>query len=137
MNIEIPVRVVHQSGNLEPLLQQIGHALRQLAETGASDSIDLLAMPCSDDDLQQLLQILGQGEVEATLQALGRSEIYETAYAGVWVIRHFNSEQQLVSHGIEITRIPDILQSQQESLLPAWEQLNERISQKASERSSA
>ena len=39
-------------------------------------------------DRDQLEQLLGRGEVQARLEIAGPSEIWETAYAGVWWVRH-------------------------------------------------
>ena len=59
---------------------------------------------------------IGQGEIHARLDALGRSEIYETRYAGVWLVTHYNDDEAIVSRFIEITTIPDILKSQTEDM---------------------
>ena len=55
---------------------------------------------------------LGAGEISAVLEAMGPSEIRETGYPGVWLVTHFNVDRQLMGKFIEITRVPDLLKSQ-------------------------
>ena len=54
--------------------------------------------------------------MHARLDALGPSEIIETRYAGVWLVTHYNDEEEVVSRFIEITAIPEILKSQDEDM---------------------
>ncbi len=74
--------------------------------------IDLRSIPLAPGEEETIIDTLGQGEVHARLDALGPSEIYETRYAGVWLITHYNEDEAIVSRFIEITEIPDILKSQ-------------------------
>jgi hydrogenase-1 operon protein HyaF len=102
--------------NTIPLLHEIKHALTQLAEQGQSTTLDLKAIPFAPGDEEKLLQILGHGEVDATLDALGESRIRESAYPGVWIIEHRNTEGERIALQIEITRMPEILKAQQTDL---------------------
>ena len=115
--------------NVTPLLHQIRHALDSLVSQGTNTVIDLRSMPLAPGEEEKLLEILGQGEVTATLNALGPSEIRETRYAGVWVVTHYNEEQEILSRHIEITRMPGILLSQNEDIRQACEQLASRLNE--------
>ena len=102
----------YHSGNVPPLLHEIRHALRNLLDNGETTTIDLRGLPMAPGEQQQLLEILGKGEVSAHLDALGRSEIIESSYAGVWLIIHYNSNNEVMGKFIEITRMPAILEAQ-------------------------
>jgi hydrogenase-1 operon protein HyaF len=109
--------------NVQPILHEIRHALRKLLETGESSIIDLRSIPLAPGEEETIIDTLGCGEVHAKLNALGPSEIYETRFAGVWLITHFNEESSIIGRFIEITRFPDILKSQHEDMTIALNQL--------------
>lgn len=110
----------HESNNLTwnivPLLHQIKHALSNLIDNNINEIIDLRSIPLAPGEEDKLLEILGQGEVIAKLDALGPSEIVETKYSGVWLVTHFNGDNEIVSRHIEITFMPQILSSQKEDV---------------------
>lgn len=91
------------------LMSEISGHLDDFAKTGIAHTIDLRALPMTDDDLRDLDARLGKGEVIATLAVSGNSEIWETEYAGVWRIRHFGGGEKVMVDEIIITRIPEIL----------------------------
>jgi len=113
--------------NVQPLLFEVRHALEELLDSGETSIIDLRSIPLAPGEEETILKTLGQGEVHARLSALGPSEIYETRYAGVWLITHYNEEQAIVSRFIEITKIPDILKSQQEDMSSALAELTQAL----------
>jgi hydrogenase-1 operon protein HyaF len=113
--------------NVLPLLHEIRHALRRLLQSGEQTSIDLRALPFSPEEEDQIFASLGCGEVQATLDALGRSSVRETAYAGIWVVEHFNAEEDLMGRYIEITRMPAILFSQEEDIRDGLIELESRL----------
>ena len=102
--------------NVQPILHQVRHALDKLLLTGEPGIIDLRSIPLAPGEEQNIIDVLGKGEVQAHLDALGKSEIYETKYAGVWLVTHYNEEDVIVSRFIEINKIPDILNSQHEDI---------------------
>lgn len=102
--------------NARPILFEVLHALEALLESGEPSIIDLRSIPLAPGEEETILETLGQGEVHARLNALGPSEIIETRYAGVWLITHYNDEEAIVSRFIEITKLPDILKSQDEDM---------------------
>ena len=102
--------------NVKPILHEIRHALDKLLESGEASMIDLRSIPLAPGEEETILKTLGQGEVHARLDVLGLSEIYETRYAGVWLVTHYNDDETIVSRFIEITTIPDILKSQTEDV---------------------
>jgi hydrogenase-1 operon protein HyaF len=108
----IRVRTETASGNIPPLLHEIRHALAALSESGTCNIIDLKGIPLAPGEQEAILAALGEGEVRAELQSLGKSEIRETGYPGVWVVTHYDEEGDLKACFIEITRMPEILESQ-------------------------
>ena len=113
--------------NVQPLLHEIRHALVKLLDDGGHTVIDLRSLPLAPGEEQKLLDKLGRGEVTAHLQALGPSEIVETRYPGVWVVVHFNNDNEVIGKFIEICDIPDLLRSQQEDIRQGLEQLQAQL----------
>jgi len=108
----IRVRTELASGNIPPLLHEVRHALEALSMTGASNIIDLKSIPLAPGEQEAILATLGEGEVRAELESLGKSEIRETSFAGVWVVTHYDEQGDIKARFIEITRMPEILESQ-------------------------
>ena len=123
-NIQIGNALTH---NVQPLLHEIRHALRELIETGEAHVIDLRTIPLAPGEEERIIERLGCGEVHAQLNALGQSEIYETQYKGVWLITHFNAENSIIGRFIEVTLMPEILKSQLEDMQDALVQLEEEL----------
>ena len=113
--------------NVKPILHEIRHGLRKLLETGESSIIDLRSIPLAPGEEETIIDTLGCGEVHAKLNALGPSEIYETRFAGVWLITHFNEESSIISRFIEITAFPDILKSQSDDMTFALDLLEHEL----------
>jgi hydrogenase-1 operon protein HyaF len=105
--------------NVEPLLHEVRHALVKLSANGESSIIDLRSIPLAPGEEDTIIETLGHGEVHARLEALGPSEIYETRFAGVWLVTHFNEDESIVSRFIEVTEIPEVLKSQREDVVHA------------------
>ena len=105
--------------NARPLLFEVRHALEELIDSGETSIIDHRSIPLAPGEEETIIETLGQGEVHARLDALGPSEIIETRYAGVWLVTHYNDEEEVVSRFIEITAIPEILKSQDEDMSSA------------------
>lgn len=109
--------------NVKPLLHEIKHALDALIETGKTSIIDLRSIPLAPGEEDKILSTLGQGEVLAQMNTLGLSEVFETQYAGVWVVTHYNDEGNIISRFIEVTTMPEILCSQTEDILSAYSRI--------------
>ena len=109
-DIEVQVEALH--GNVQPILNEVLHALDRLIDTGEATTIDLAGLPFAPGELEALEASLGSGEVSAQLDALGTSSIRETVYPGVWWIEHRNVYDEVVGRYLEITRMPEILSSQ-------------------------
>ena len=113
--------------NVQPLLHEIRHALVKLLDDGGNTVIDLRSLPLAPGEEQKLLDKLGQGEVYARLHALGPSEIVETRYPGVWVVVHFNNDNEVIGKYIEVCDMPRLLCSQQEDIRQGLEQLQTQL----------
>jgi len=120
----------YQTGNVLPLLHEIRHALRQLLDTGETTTIDLRGLPMAPGEQARLLDFLGKGEISVQMDALGKSEIIETRYPGIWLIVHYNSNQEVMGKFIEITRIPAILEAQTEDMEDALASLQVKLEEK-------
>ncbi|MBI1418935.1 MAG: hydrogenase expression/formation protein [Limimaricola sp.] len=107
------------TGMVDSLMQEVARALTALAETGTRAAIDLRSLPLTPADRDQLAARLGRGEVAATLDVGGRTEVWETAYAGVWWQRHLGAGDHVAGETLEITPLPDILQSHADDIAAA------------------
>ena len=108
--IEVQVQALH--GNVQPILNEVLHALDRLIDSDEATTIDLAGLPFAPGEIAALEASLGSGEVSAQLDALGTSIIRETLYPGVWWIEHRNVYDEVVGRYIEVTRMPEILSSQ-------------------------
>ena len=113
--------------NVQPLLHEIRHALVKLLDDGGHTVIDLRSIPLAPGEEQKLLDELGRGEVHAQLSALGSSDFVETRYPGVWVVEHFNSNDEVIGKFIEVCEIPELLRSQQDDIREGLEQLQTQL----------
>jgi len=113
--------------NVKPLLHEIRHALKNLLSTGETSIIDLRSIPLAPGEEETIINTLGHGEVHTRLDALGPSEIYETSYAGVWLVTHYNDSDSIIGRFIEVTELPDILKSQPEDVLLALDGLETEL----------
>jgi hydrogenase-1 operon protein HyaF len=120
----IAVRVEAMSGNVMPLLHEIRHALRRVAEGGQGTTIDLGSLPMAPGEDKRIEEMLGQGEVRAELNALGPTLVQETRYPGVWFITHRNTEQEVIARFIEVTRMPELLLAQADDMRRAVSELD-------------
>jgi hydrogenase-1 operon protein HyaF len=91
------------------VLTEVSRMLETLAGSGEPGSIDLRSLPLSDTDRAQLEELLGRGEMEVELDLAGASIVRETAYAGVWWIRHCGAGGKVATEEISVCRIPEIL----------------------------
>jgi len=112
----IAINVEAATGNVRPLLHEIRHALTRLANGEDGTVIDLRSLPLAPGEDEQLNALLGKGEVRAEVDALGPTVIQETLFSGVWFITHCNAEGATVARFIEVTRVPELLMSQQEDI---------------------
>jgi hydrogenase-1 operon protein HyaF len=115
------------TGNLMPILSEIRQALADYIASGTTKTIDLLAMPFAPGDEAALIQALGGGEVSAELQVLGPSRIWETRFAGVWLVDHGNEAGERLALQVEITDVPDLLRAQPEDMRSALGALDRHL----------
>lgn len=108
----IPVRAEVATGNVDPLLHEIRHALRRLAQGEEGTTIDLKRLPLAPGEEERIEATLGVGEVHAEVDALGPTLIQETSYPGVWLITHKNADDVVVARFVEVTYVPELLKSQ-------------------------
>ena len=113
---KIPVTTEVATGNVEPLLHEIRHALKRLASGEEGTTIDLKSLPLAPGEEERIEATLGIGEVRAEVDALGPTLIQETSYPGVWLTTHKNADDAVVARFIEVTYIPELLRSQPEDI---------------------
>lgn len=128
---DIPVTVLQAGAEAAPngraLLVELETLLQDLVEQGREGSIDLRSLPLSPGDLAFLEQHLGRGEVEAEVTALGPSRVHETAIHGVWWVRHYNSNDEIMAEFLEITHCPDIIRAHPADVRDSLEELRAKL----------
>ena len=123
----IPVKTEVATGNVEPLLHEIRHALKRLANGEAGTTIDLKSLPLAPGEEERIEATLGTGEVRAEVDALGPTLIQETSYPGVWLTTHKNADDAVVARFIEVTYIPELLRSQPEDIDAGIDRLEDEL----------
>ena len=123
----IPVSTETATGNVEPLLHEIRHALRRLADGKEGTTIDLKRLPLAPGEEERIERTLGAGEVQAQVDALGPTLIQETSYPGVWLITHKNADDVVVARFIEVTFIPEMLRSQPADIIDGIARLEDEL----------
>lgn len=120
---------VLNTGNDILILHEIKHALRKLLDSGVSTTIDLRSIPMAPGEEARIEASLGEGEIKVNLNALGPSTIQETAIAGVWLITHYNIEDEILGKFIEITKVPTFIESPDEDMQIGLELLTQKLSE--------
>ena len=123
----IPVTTEVATGNVEPLLHEIRHALKRLTSGEDGTTIDLKSLPLAPGEEERIEVTLGTGEVRAEVDALGPTLIQETSYPGVWLITHKNADNAVVARFIEVTYIPELLRSQPEDIDAGIDRLEDEL----------
>jgi hydrogenase-1 operon protein HyaF len=127
----IPVNAEVATGNVEPLLHEIRHALKRLANGEDGTVIDLQRLPLAPGEEQRIETALGEGEVRAEINALGPTLVQETAYPGVWLITHRNAEESVIARFVEVTDIPELLKSQRADIESGINKLESELADSA------
>jgi hydrogenase-1 operon protein HyaF len=125
---DISVKVLDQSsGMATALLHELADALRLLADSGESNSIDLRSLPLTETDLAELAEMLGKGELSARIDSIGYSQVQETAFSGIWWISHYGDDGDLLAEILEVTRVPELLISHVDDIRFAVERITEKV----------
>lgn len=111
------------TGMTGAILSEIAAQLDRFARDGEESVVDLRGLPMTDADRAALEEALGQGEVTAVVEVAGASEVWETAYSGVWWIRHRGADDRITSEEIVVTAVPAILKSHQDDVRAAARRL--------------
>jgi hydrogenase-1 operon protein HyaF len=114
------------------IAREVAQMLADSGQGGEGGIIDLRSLPMSPEEMQELEDILGQGEVQATIAVSGHSEVRETGHAGVWWVRHFDSTGAIQSQQIVVARIPEILCADAQDMARAGVALADALSAPAS-----
>ncbi len=131
--IDLPVEVTEPAtGMSRAVLGELAEHLSALTQRGETHQIDLTSLPMTSGDVQELAGLLGQGEVDITLSTIGDSKVYETAYSGIWWVKHYAADEQLIAELIEVAEIPEIIKSQAPDIEQSVAALNQLIEQTAS-----
>lgn len=106
------------------VLREVARLLDALARDPMLDeTVDLHSLPLSEPDRDGLRQRLGRGEVEAAFNLAGSTRVTETAYAGVWWVRHADADDRSVLEQIVVARVPALLLAHPDDIATASHRL--------------
>lgn len=92
---------------IEAVRQELSRALESLADHPAFEHrIDLRSLPLDPLQRDALRTTLGDGEVQAQVLGGGTTDIRETAFAGVWWVRHETPDGEPLFEQLVIARAP-------------------------------
>ena len=113
---------------VEAVLRELaGHLAALALRPDEPSAVDLRSLPMGDGDRQALRQRLGVGEVRATLTLSGTSQIDETAYAGVWWVRHESADGGVLAEQIVVARVPELLLAHPDDIDDAARRLQQQL----------
>ena len=115
------------TGNVKPLLHEVRHALQHWLDEGEVTVIDLRSIPMGPGEEDRIVNELGRGEVQARMSALGPSEIIETRFPGVWLVTHYNNNEEIIGKFIEVCDIPRLLKAPEEDIREGLELLDTQL----------
>ncbi|MGB5340439.1 MAG: hydrogenase expression/formation C-terminal domain-containing protein, partial [Gammaproteobacteria bacterium] len=87
----------------------------------------LRSIPLAPGEENEIITTLGVGEIQAQLSALGPSVITETRFSGVWLVTHYNSNDEIIGRFIEVCAMPRLLLAQEEDIRDGLEALHELL----------
>ncbi len=122
-----------RTGLAQSLMQEIAQLLDAYSERGEESAIDLRSLPMTPADRTELEERLGRGDVAAMLDVAGVSEIWETAYPGVWWVRHLGADDKIAAERIEIAAVPEILLAQTDDIAAAAARLRAELAASVNE----
>ena len=126
LNLEIEI-AEPKTGMAKAVLNELIEQLQIFADTGKQHIIDLTSLPMTSSDKHELESLLGTGEINITLSTIGESQINETAFSGIWWIKHYTPDRKLISELIEITDVPAIIKSHQDDIKHAANEIKNII----------
>lgn len=85
------------------------HLVVLARDPGFAAAIDLRSLPLDDAQRQLLRARLGQGEVRAVVDVAGPTTVDETAFAGLWWVRHEGADGGVLAEQIVVARVPELL----------------------------
>jgi hydrogenase-1 operon protein HyaF len=116
------------SALVEAVLRELAEYLAALAaRPDTFGAVDLRSLPMTDGERQALRARLGRGEVRARLDLAGRTQIDETAYAGVWWVRHEGTDGGMMAEQIVVARVPELLMAHPADIDAAARRLQQHL----------
>jgi hypothetical protein len=105
------------------VITEVCALLSRLATSGTAGIIDLRGLPFTDASLERLGMLLGEGEIRAEMAVSGRTLVQESAYAGVWRVRHLDVGGRVIADQIVINAVPDLIPAHPEDIRDAAQAL--------------
>ncbi len=115
------------SDNARAVLSELEQMLKRLLDEGEESSIDLGGLPLGDEDYALLNEVLGEGEVHAEVDAVGMAEVQESGIPGIWWVLHYNEDEEVMAHFLEVTFCPELLSAPIEDVKEGLDALRARL----------
>jgi hydrogenase-1 operon protein HyaF len=115
--------VVNAPAILTEILDHVRN--RNAGGSGGQHVVNLTLLPHTPEDLGYIERALGRGGVTILSRGYGNCRVERTAYANVWRIRFYNSQDVQILDTIEVADVPDVACAAPEDIADSAERLTE------------
>ncbi len=118
---ELPAGV----GNAAAILTELGDRLAAYDAGEGVHVVNLTLLPCTDEDMEYLVNTLGAGPAVILSRGYGNCRITSTGTRNLWWVQYFNSQDTLILNTIELSRVPEVACAAAEDIEDSAERLEE------------
>ncbi|MES9833118.1 MAG: hydrogenase expression/formation C-terminal domain-containing protein [Candidatus Thiodiazotropha sp. DIVDIV] len=111
--------------NAPPLVAEINDKVAEYRPGRESHVINLTLLPQTEEDLQFLINNLGEGPLTILSRGYGNCRISSTKVENVWWVQYFNSQDKNILNTIEIGATPTVAAAAHEDIQDSAERLGE------------
>ncbi len=112
-------------GNAAAILTELDDQLQKYTEGSEAHVVNLTLLPCTDADIEFLVEQLGSGPAVILSRGYGNCRITSTGTGNTWWVQYFNSQDTLILNTIEISSVPEVACAAQEDIDDSAERLRE------------
>jgi hydrogenase-1 operon protein HyaF len=111
--------------NAPPLLSEINDKVAGYRPGSESHVINLTLLPQTEQDLEFLIDRLGEGPLAILSKGYGNCRITSTAVQNVWWVQYLNSQDKGILNTLEIGDVPAVAMAASEDIQESARRLNE------------
>lgn len=111
--------------NAPPLLTEINDKVSEYRPGRESHVINLTLLPQTEQDLEFLIQRLGEGALTILSRGYGNCRITSTGVQNVWWVQYFNAQDKNILNTLEIGDVPAVAMAANEDIQESARRLDE------------